>query len=99
VREPSWRIGYASAARRDLHRLDPQIRARVIAAIERAAAGDPRAAGSQDQTSTGSASASGAFGSDATRRGDCSSSCACCQADAPTIAELLLRRETAEKVP
>lgn len=41
--EPSWRIGYAPAARRDLRRLDPQIRARVIAAIERAAAGGPRA--------------------------------------------------------
>lgn len=40
--EPPWRIGYAPAARRDLRRLDAQVRARVLATIERAAANDPR---------------------------------------------------------
>jgi mRNA interferase RelE/StbE len=43
VSEQPWRIGYAPAALRDLRRLDPQVRARVIAAIERVAANDPRA--------------------------------------------------------
>lgn len=37
-----WRIGYAPAARRDLRRLDAQIRARVIAGLEQLAADDPR---------------------------------------------------------
>jgi mRNA-degrading endonuclease RelE of RelBE toxin-antitoxin system len=43
VSEQPWRIGYTPAARRDLRRLDPQICARVIAAIEQAAANNPRA--------------------------------------------------------
>lgn len=37
-----WRVGYAPAARRDLRRLDAQVRVRVIAAIERLAANDAR---------------------------------------------------------
>jgi mRNA interferase RelE/StbE len=41
VSDPSWRLAYASAARRDLRRLDPPVRARVIAALERLAANDP----------------------------------------------------------
>ena len=40
--EPSWGIGYTPAARRDLRRLDAQVRARVLAAIERVATNDPR---------------------------------------------------------
>jgi mRNA interferase RelE/StbE len=43
VTDPPWRIGYTSAARRDLRRLDAQIRARVLEAIEQLAANDPRA--------------------------------------------------------
>jgi mRNA interferase RelE/StbE len=43
VSQQPWRIGYSPAALRDLRRLDPQVGARVIAAIERAAANDPRA--------------------------------------------------------
>jgi mRNA interferase RelE/StbE len=43
VSQQPWRIAYAPAARRDLRRLDPQVRERVIGAIERAAANDPRA--------------------------------------------------------
>ncbi len=39
--DPSWRLAYASAARRDLRRLDPPVRARVIAALEHLAANDP----------------------------------------------------------
>jgi mRNA interferase RelE/StbE len=42
VSEPPWRISYTPAAHRDLRRLDPQIRARVLLAIERAAGNDPR---------------------------------------------------------
>jgi mRNA interferase RelE/StbE len=42
VSQPPWRIGYAPAARRDLRRLDPQVRVRAIAAIEQLAANDPR---------------------------------------------------------
>ena len=41
--EAPWLIGYTPAAQRDLRRLDPQIRARVIGVIERAADNDPRA--------------------------------------------------------
>ncbi|MGO9955967.1 MAG: type II toxin-antitoxin system RelE family toxin [Solirubrobacteraceae bacterium] len=41
--EAPWRIAYAPRARRDLRALDPQIRARVILALERLAANDPRA--------------------------------------------------------
>lgn len=41
--EPSWQAGYAPAARRHLRRLDPQVRARVLAAIERVIANDLRA--------------------------------------------------------
>jgi mRNA interferase RelE/StbE len=41
VSDPSWRLAYASAARRDLRRLDPPVCARVIAALERLAANDP----------------------------------------------------------
>ncbi|MGB0091109.1 MAG: type II toxin-antitoxin system RelE/ParE family toxin [Solirubrobacteraceae bacterium] len=37
-----WRIGYTPPARRDLRRLDAQIRARVITALEQLAANDPR---------------------------------------------------------
>ncbi len=39
--DPSWRLAYASAARRDLRHLDPPVRARVIAALERLIANDP----------------------------------------------------------
>jgi mRNA interferase RelE/StbE len=37
-----WRVLYTSRARRDLRRLDQQIAKRVILAIERLAADDPR---------------------------------------------------------
>ena len=41
--EPAaWRVEFASVARRDLSRLDPQVRGRVLEAIERLAAADPR---------------------------------------------------------
>lgn len=39
----SWRIRYAPKARRDLGRMDPPIRKRIVLAIERLAADDPRA--------------------------------------------------------
>jgi mRNA interferase RelE/StbE len=42
VSQAHWDIGYASQARRDLRRLDPQVRVRVVVAIERLAANDPR---------------------------------------------------------
>lgn len=38
-----WRVAYAPAALRDLRRLDPRVRERVIGAIEQLAANDPRA--------------------------------------------------------
>lgn len=38
----AWRILYAPGARRDLRRLDQQIAKRVIVAVERLAADDPR---------------------------------------------------------
>lgn len=37
-----WRLSYVPSARRDLRRFDPQVRERVIAALERLAADDPR---------------------------------------------------------
>ncbi len=40
--EQPWRIGYTPAALRDLRRLDPPVRARVITALEQLAANDPR---------------------------------------------------------
>jgi mRNA interferase RelE/StbE len=43
VSQQPWRITYTPAAHRDLRRLDPQVRERVIGAIERAAATDRRA--------------------------------------------------------
>jgi mRNA interferase RelE/StbE len=42
VTAESWRIRYVPQARRDLRRLDPSIRKRVVLAIERLAANDPR---------------------------------------------------------
>jgi mRNA interferase RelE/StbE len=42
VTAETWRIRYVSRARRDLRGLDPQIRKRVVLAIERLAANDPR---------------------------------------------------------
>lgn len=39
--DPEWRLAYTSTARRDLRRLDPPVRARVIATLERLAANDP----------------------------------------------------------
>lgn len=39
----AWRIRYASRARRDLRRLDPSIRSRLLLAVERLAANDLRA--------------------------------------------------------
>lgn len=39
--EGSWRVDFAARGRRDLRRLVPQVRARVIAALERLAANDP----------------------------------------------------------
>jgi mRNA interferase RelE/StbE len=42
VSEQPWRIAYTSAARRDLRRLDPPVRGRVIATLEQLAANDPR---------------------------------------------------------
>ena len=41
--EQPWRVGYTPAARRDLRRLDPPVRERVIAALGQLAANDPRA--------------------------------------------------------
>jgi mRNA interferase RelE/StbE len=41
VSEASWTLDFSARARRDLRRLDPQIRARVVAALERLATGDP----------------------------------------------------------
>lgn len=38
----AWRIVFTPPARRDLRRLDPQVAKRVILAIERLAANDPR---------------------------------------------------------
>jgi hypothetical protein len=43
VSQPPWRISYTPPARRDLRRLDAQIRARVLARIEELAANDLRA--------------------------------------------------------
>jgi mRNA interferase RelE/StbE len=42
VNEARWRVRYAPRARRDLRRLDPQIRVRIIVAIGRLAQDDPR---------------------------------------------------------
>jgi mRNA interferase RelE/StbE len=41
VSDQPWRLTYAPAARRDLRRLDPPVRARVIQTLERLAANDP----------------------------------------------------------
>lgn len=41
--QPLWRIEYTPAARRDLRRLDTQVRARVVTALEQLTANDPRA--------------------------------------------------------
>jgi mRNA interferase RelE/StbE len=38
VSGPAWRLDYASSARKDLRRLDPPIRARIVKALERIAA-------------------------------------------------------------
>ena len=38
--EPLWTLNFSGRAKRDLGRLDPPIQARVIAALERFAAGD-----------------------------------------------------------
>ena len=38
-----WDIDYTPGARRDLRRLDPQVRTRVVTAIERLGSNDPRA--------------------------------------------------------
>jgi mRNA interferase RelE/StbE len=40
VNEADWTLVFSARARRDLRRLDPPVRARVIAALERLAAGD-----------------------------------------------------------
>jgi len=42
VSEAQWRLRFATRAQRDLRRLDPPIRARVVAALEKLAA-DPHA--------------------------------------------------------
>jgi mRNA interferase RelE/StbE len=42
VSNAPWRLAYAPLARRDLRQLDPQIRLRVITALERLADNDPR---------------------------------------------------------
>lgn len=34
MNEPSWTVRLASSARRDINRLDPQVRERILAAIE-----------------------------------------------------------------
>ncbi len=39
--EASWNIDVSARAKRDLRRLDPPVSARVVAALERLAAGDP----------------------------------------------------------
>jgi mRNA interferase RelE/StbE len=41
VTAKTWRVRYASRARRDLRGLDPPIRSRVVLAIERLADDDP----------------------------------------------------------
>ncbi|MGH2984302.1 MAG: type II toxin-antitoxin system RelE family toxin [Solirubrobacterales bacterium] len=41
MNEARWRVRYVPRAQRDLRRLDPQIRARVLTALERLAADDP----------------------------------------------------------
>jgi mRNA-degrading endonuclease RelE of RelBE toxin-antitoxin system len=43
VSQQPWGIAYTPAARRDLRKLDPQVRERVITALEQLAANDPRA--------------------------------------------------------
>jgi mRNA interferase RelE/StbE len=40
VSEPSWALNFSARAKRDLRRLDPPIRARVVATLERLAVGD-----------------------------------------------------------
>jgi mRNA interferase RelE/StbE len=41
VSDGSWGLDFSARARRDLRHLDPPVRARVIAALERLAANDP----------------------------------------------------------
>jgi mRNA interferase RelE/StbE len=40
VSESSWILNFSARAKHDLRRLDPPVRARVVAALERFAAGD-----------------------------------------------------------
>jgi mRNA interferase RelE/StbE len=41
VSDEPWRVSYTQRARRDLRALEPRIRARVLAAIDRLVARDP----------------------------------------------------------
>jgi mRNA interferase RelE/StbE len=42
VSQKPWTLDFSTHSRRDLQRLDPQVRARVVAALERLEANDPR---------------------------------------------------------
>jgi hypothetical protein len=84
-----WVLDYAGRAEKDVSRLDPPMRRRVLAALGKLAA-DPHAGQLRKLTGSPSpncASETGASSSRSTRRLKRSKSSACCPVDARTTAE------------